>query len=108
MGDGQAKAGALRAAGDHGHEYGVFQFPGHAGTVIDNVYLANQAVQFGANGELAATGLAEEAGEGYYTVTLSADVTSKLEAGSNKLEVVVISKLVSIPTFAPFEFVTAP
>jgi peptide/nickel transport system substrate-binding protein len=63
---------------------------------------------FGANGELAATGLAEAAGEGYYTVTLSADVTSKLEAGSNKLEVVVISKLVSIPTFAPFEFVTAP
>ena len=63
---------------------------------------------FGANGELVATGLAEEAGEGYYTVTLSADVTSKLEAGSNKLEVVVVSKLVSIPTFAPFEFVTAP
>jgi peptide/nickel transport system substrate-binding protein len=63
---------------------------------------------FGANGELAATGLAEEAGDGQYTVTLSADVTSKLEAGSNKLEVVVVSKLVSIPTFAPFEFVTAP
>ena len=63
---------------------------------------------FGANGELAASGLAEEAGDGQYTVTLSADVTSKLEAGSNKLEVVVVSKLVSIPTFAPFEFVTAP
>ena len=63
---------------------------------------------FGANGELASTGLAEAAGEGQYTVTLPADVTSKLEAGSNKLEVVVVSKLVSIPTFAPFEFVTAP
>lgn len=63
---------------------------------------------FNANGELAATGVAEAAGEGQYTVTLSADVTSKLPAGSNKLEVVVVSKLVSIPTFAPFEFVTAP
>jgi hypothetical protein len=64
---------------------------------------------FNANGELAATGVAEPAGgEGQYTVTLSADVTSKLPAGSNKLEVVVVSKLVSIPTFAPFEFVTAP
>ncbi|HEY5729315.1 MAG TPA: ABC transporter substrate-binding protein [Anaerolineales bacterium] len=63
---------------------------------------------FGANGALAATGLAEAAGDGQYTVTLGADVTSKLEAGSNKLEVVVVSKLVSIPTFAPFEFVTAP
>lgn len=63
---------------------------------------------FGANGELVNTGLAEATGEGQYTVTLPADVTSKLEAGSNKLEVVVVSKLVSIPTFAPFEFVTAP
>jgi peptide/nickel transport system substrate-binding protein len=63
---------------------------------------------FNANGELAATGVAEAAGEGQYTVTLPADVTSKLPAGSNKLEVVVVSKLVSIPTFAPFEFVTAP
>ncbi len=63
---------------------------------------------FDAKNELAATGVAELAGEGYYTVTLPAELTAKLEAGSNRLEVVVVSKLVSIPTFAPFQFVTAP
>jgi peptide/nickel transport system substrate-binding protein len=62
---------------------------------------------FDANGELAASGVADVTGEGQYTVTLAADVTSKLEAGSNKLEVVVVSKVVSIPTFVSFEFVTS-
>jgi len=63
---------------------------------------------FDATGAVADTGVAEFVADGQYTVTLSADTTSKLEAGSNKLQVVVISKLVSTPTFAPFEFVTAP
>jgi peptide/nickel transport system substrate-binding protein len=63
---------------------------------------------FDAKGNLVATGPAEAAGEGQFMVKLPADVTSKLEAGSNKLEVAVTSKLVSIPAFAAFEFVTAP
>ncbi len=62
---------------------------------------------FNAKGEMVSQGEAV-AGDGMYTVTLPADVTSKLEAGSNKLEVAVTSKAVSIPAFASFEFVTAP
>ena len=62
---------------------------------------------FNANGELVASGAAEANGEGQYLVTLGADVTSKLEAGSNKLEVIVVPSVVSIPSFASFEFVTS-
>jgi peptide/nickel transport system substrate-binding protein len=61
---------------------------------------------FDSKGELVASGVAESSGEGQFTVTLGADVTSKLETGSNKLEVVVVSSVVSIPSFAAFEFVT--
>jgi hypothetical protein len=63
---------------------------------------------FDAKGALVATGEAEAVSDGQFLVTLPADVTSKLEAGSNKLEIAVVSKLVSIPSFAAFEFVTAP
>jgi hypothetical protein len=34
-------------------------------------------------------------------------VTNGMEAGSNRLEVAVASKVVSIPSFAAYEFVTA-
>lgn len=63
---------------------------------------------FDANGALVATGAAEAVADGQYKVTLSAEVTGKLVEGSNKLEVAVISKLVSLPSFGSFEFVTAP
>lgn len=62
---------------------------------------------FDASGALVATGAAEAAGDGQYTIKLAADVTSKLAEGSNKLEVIVVSKLVSLPTFTSFQFVTA-
>lgn len=62
---------------------------------------------FDASGALAGTGMAEAAGDGQYVIKLTADATGKLAEGSNKLEVVVISKLVSLPTFTSFQFVTA-
>jgi len=62
---------------------------------------------FTAKGELIASGMAQANGEGQFQVTLGADITSKLEAGSNKLEVIVVPSVVSIPSFASFEFVTA-
>jgi len=62
---------------------------------------------FDATGALATTGVAELSEEGLYVVTLTAEETGALESGSNKLEVVVVSKVVSIPTFGTFEFVTA-
>jgi hypothetical protein len=60
---------------------------------------------FDATGTMVGTG-AGTAGDGKFTVTLTADQTSKLAAGSNKLEVAFTSKAVSIPTFSTFEFVT--
>jgi peptide/nickel transport system substrate-binding protein len=62
---------------------------------------------FDATGALVSVGEAEAVADGQYMVTLSAEDTAKLAEGSNKLEVVVVSKLVSIPTFVAFEFVTA-
>ncbi|HEY5731582.1 MAG TPA: ABC transporter substrate-binding protein [Anaerolineales bacterium] len=61
---------------------------------------------FNAKRELVASGEAEAAGEGLFQVTLSADATSQLESGSNKLEAIVVPSVVSIPSFASFEFVT--
>jgi peptide/nickel transport system substrate-binding protein len=64
---------------------------------------------FAADGSLAAQGAADAAGDGFYTVTVSADDAAKLTAGSSKLLVVVVSNLVSIPAFGSAEFpVTAP
>ena len=61
---------------------------------------------FDAKGNLVESGPAEAMEDGHYQVTLSADATSKLEAGSNKVEVVVVPAVVSVPSFASFEFVT--
>jgi peptide/nickel transport system substrate-binding protein len=63
---------------------------------------------FDATGALVNVGDATLAEEGHYTVTLPADVTSQLQAGSNRLEVAVASNVVAIPSFGAFEFVTAP
>jgi peptide/nickel transport system substrate-binding protein len=76
------------------------------------VYPANEIKEvkyllFDATGALVVTGMAEAVADGQYVVKLSAEETAKLAEGSNKLEVVVVSKLVSIPTFAAFQFVTA-
>ena len=63
---------------------------------------------FDATGAVAGTGNAELVSDGQYLITLDANTTGALAAGANRLQVVVISNLVSTPTFAPFEFVTAP
>jgi peptide/nickel transport system substrate-binding protein len=62
---------------------------------------------FDATGSLVEQGLAELGDEGVYSVTLSAETTGAVEAGSNKLEIVAVPLVVSVPTFAAFEFVTA-
>jgi peptide/nickel transport system substrate-binding protein len=63
---------------------------------------------FDATGELVSSGVAEASEDGLWQVTLGSDVTTGLEAGSNRLEIVVVSKLVALPTLTSFEFVTAP
>jgi len=63
---------------------------------------------FDATGALAAQGEATLVDEGQYSVTLGADVTGALAEGSNRLEIVVVSNLVALPTFESLEFVTTP
>ncbi len=63
---------------------------------------------FDANNNLVAKGDANFIADGKYQVVLSADVTKGLAAGTNKLEVVVASNVVSIPAFQSIQFVTVP
>lgn len=44
--------------------------------------------------------------EGYYTITVPADVSALMEAGAAKLEAVVVPIPVAIPSFIALEFVT--
>jgi len=62
---------------------------------------------FNSKRELVASGAAEAVGEGQFQIVLTSDVTSKLESGSNKLEAIVVPSVVSIPSFASYEFVTS-
>lgn len=76
----------------------------YAVSEIDTVkYLVFDAV-----GELAFTGEAEAIEDGLFQVVLSADQTSGLETGANRLEIAVVPTTVSVPTFASVEFVTVP
>jgi peptide/nickel transport system substrate-binding protein len=59
-----------------------------------------------ANGDIALSGPATITGDGTATVDLTADQTSKLVAGSNVLTVAIASKVVALPTFVTYEFVT--
>jgi peptide/nickel transport system substrate-binding protein len=60
---------------------------------------------FDATGGLILQGDAELAEEGHYVVNLSADDTGKLAAGAGKIEVVVVSARVALPSFVSAEFV---
>lgn len=74
---------------------------------VDDVAYVKYLV-FDANGALAFSGDAQAVEDGLWQVAISPDQIAKLEAGSNYLEVAVVSKLVSIPTFGGLEFVTMP
>lgn len=63
---------------------------------------------FDADGELVASGEATASQDGLWQVELGTDVTSNLSAGGNRLEVIVVSKLVALPSLGTYQFVTAP
>jgi peptide/nickel transport system substrate-binding protein len=63
---------------------------------------------FDAQGNLVEQGLAEVDSDGLWVVTLSADTTSGLAEGSNRLDVVVASNVVALASLTEFPFVTAP
>jgi peptide/nickel transport system substrate-binding protein len=82
--------------------YVTFEDAPYANAELDTV----KFLLFDAKGVIVAKGDATAVEDGHFTVTLAKDVTSKLEAGSNKLVIAISSKVVSIPTFATYEFVT--
>ncbi|MFH1032056.1 MAG: ABC transporter substrate-binding protein, partial [Chloroflexota bacterium] len=63
---------------------------------------------FGARGNLALNGDAQAVRDGLWHVSLTQEQTKQLEVGSNRLEVVVAPKVVSIPSFRSFTFTTLP
>jgi peptide/nickel transport system substrate-binding protein len=60
---------------------------------------------YGPEGTLVATGMADLVTDGHYLITLSQEITGQFVSGDYKLEAVVISKLVAIPSFVTFEFI---
>lgn len=72
---------------------------------IDNIREVKYLL-FNASGDVAESGNAEAIEDGLWQVTLSAETTGALEAGSNRLEVIVISNLVALPSFTDLQFVT--
>jgi len=62
---------------------------------------------FNARNELVAQGRAQLAGQ-VWRVLLGREVTSRLTPGSNRLEAVVVSKVVSVPSFASLTFTSLP
>jgi len=62
---------------------------------------------YNAANELVGIGEAEFVEEGQYAVNLTAEQTTALGAGANKLEIAVIPIPVAQPSFASVEFVTA-
>ncbi len=62
----------------------------------------------GARGELVFTGDAQAVRDGVWRVVLSLEQTRRLEAGSGRLEVAVVPRVVSIPSFRSVTFTVLP
>jgi hypothetical protein len=72
---------------------------------VDDIMMVKYLV-FDATGELAYSGDAEAVEDGLWQVVLSADVTGALEAGSNRLAAIVVSKRALLPVTDTIQFVT--
>jgi len=80
-------------------------------TFAGDVYPAEEIKEvkgliYDATGAIVAVLAAELVEDGQYVLTVPADVSAKMEAGASKVDIVVVSKVVAIPTFYTFEFVT--
>jgi peptide/nickel transport system substrate-binding protein len=60
---------------------------------------------FNTNGDIVGSGTAQFVADGQYKITLSKDVTAKLESGTAKLAVASASLMVSLPAFETAQFV---
>lgn len=63
---------------------------------------------FDATGAQVGAGMATAVEDGLWEVVLSSETTDALAEGSNRLEVVAVSKLVALPSLSGYQFVTAP
>ena len=72
---------------------------------VDDISFVKYLV-FGSDGELVLQGEAEAVSDGSWRVTLTPEETEQLETGSNRLEVAVVSNVVSVPSFADTSFVS--
>ena len=63
---------------------------------------------FDSEGELVDQGAAGNIADGHWQVELGSDVTQGLAEGSNRIEVVVVSNLVALPSLGSFEFISTP
>jgi peptide/nickel transport system substrate-binding protein len=63
---------------------------------------------YDATGTVVSTGVATAMEDGHYQVALGADVTGRLVAGSDKIEVAVVPVPVAIPAYASVDFVVVP
>lgn len=63
---------------------------------------------YDATGAVVSIGNATAVGDGHYQVSLGSDVTGKLVAGSDKVEVAVVPIPVAIPAYASIDFVVTP
>lgn len=61
---------------------------------------------YDATGQIVKVLAGELVEDGYYTITVPADLSATMEAGASKIEAVVVPYVVAIPTFSAFEFVT--
>ncbi|MEK6256777.1 MAG: ABC transporter substrate-binding protein, partial [Chloroflexota bacterium] len=85
--------------------FDVFVTLDGADYAVDEISLVKYLV-FDATGALAFVGEADAMTDGHWTVTLTADMTSALAAGSNQLVVIVVSKRALVPVNVEFQFVT--
>ena len=72
---------------------------------VDDIDMVKYLV-FDATGAMAFKGDAEAVEDGYWQVVLSADATGGLEAGSNQLAVIVVSKRALVPITETLQFVS--
>jgi peptide/nickel transport system substrate-binding protein len=71
----------------------------------DDIMMVKYLV-FNATGELVESAEATLVEDGYYTATLSADLTGGLEAGSNQFAAIGVSKRALVPVLETLQFVT--
>ena len=74
---------------------------------VDDISMVRYLV-FDATGELVEVGDADADSDGYWTITLTGDITGELAEGSNQLAVIVVSKRALVPVRDTIQFVTSP